>query len=303
MEETLSTLDYALRAKSIRNKPELNQRMSRNALLRDYIAEIERLKADILATREKNGIYFSEENWKQICDDQELQATELAEAKKQVAIVEKESKSVREEYDESIALLKRREEELKETKERLEVKKEVLAHTKAELDDVRVTLEEETIVRKAHQHTEIVLDGVASGLNKIVKSSLQDVSDLFSKLGTTRQPPVCHLTLSVPTQRGNKQLLPPILRQSTHTETTFPLQRMHLRKNLPSSLAQQRNTSIVYTAKPGNLRLSIWNRWPLGQTGLRNIWQNWWNLLLRSKIMTAQSRKFYRPCKIHYRKP
>ena len=29
MEETLFTLDYALRAKSIRNKPELNQRMTR----------------------------------------------------------------------------------------------------------------------------------------------------------------------------------------------------------------------------------------------------------------------------------
>jgi kinesin family member 11 len=184
MEETLSTLDYALRAKSIRNKPELNQRMSRNALLKDYVIEIERLKADILATREKNGIYFSEENWKQICDEKELQATELAEAKKQVAIVEKQLRSVREEYDESIALLKRRETDLKETKERLVESKDVLARTEIELGDVRIALEEETIVRKAHQHTEVVLDGVASGLNKVVKHSLQDVSDLFSKLGT-----------------------------------------------------------------------------------------------------------------------
>ena len=30
IEETLSTLDYALWAKSIRNKPELNQRMTKN---------------------------------------------------------------------------------------------------------------------------------------------------------------------------------------------------------------------------------------------------------------------------------
>ena len=183
MEETLSTLDYALRAKSIRNKPELNQRMSRNALLKDYIAEIERLKADILATREKNGIYFSEENWKQICDDQELQATELAEAKKQVEIVEKELRSVREEYDESIALLKHREYELKETRGRLSEREETLAQTEGELEKVRIVLKEETTVRKAHQHTEAVLDEVATGLNKAVKDSLQDVSGLFSKLG------------------------------------------------------------------------------------------------------------------------
>ncbi|KAK2466898.1 hypothetical protein APHAL10511_001156 [Amanita phalloides] len=182
MEETLSTLDYALRAKSIRNKPELNQRMSRNALLKDYISEIERLKADILATREKNGIYFSEENWKQICDQQELRATELAEAKKQVEIVEKELRSVRDEYDESIGLLKRRENELKHTREKLAEREDLLARTEVELGDVRVALEEETIIRKAHQHTEVVLDGVASGLNKVVKDSLHDISDLFSKL-------------------------------------------------------------------------------------------------------------------------
>ncbi|KAF8628422.1 hypothetical protein AX15_003943 [Amanita polypyramis BW_CC] len=182
MEETLSTLDYALRAKSIRNKPELNQRMSRNALLKEYITEIERLKADILATREKNGIYFSEENWKQICDEQELQATELAEAKKQVEIVEKELRSVREEYDEGIALLKRRENELKETREVLSEREETLVQTEGELETVRTALWEETAVRKAHQHTEAALDEVATGLNNVVKDSLQDVSGLFSKI-------------------------------------------------------------------------------------------------------------------------
>ena len=48
LEETYSTLDYAIRAKSIRNKPEINQRMTRNSLLKEYIALIENLKADLL---------------------------------------------------------------------------------------------------------------------------------------------------------------------------------------------------------------------------------------------------------------
>ena len=48
LEETYSTLDYAIRAKSIRNKPEINQRMTRNALLKEYITLIENLKADLL---------------------------------------------------------------------------------------------------------------------------------------------------------------------------------------------------------------------------------------------------------------
>ena len=47
MEETLSTLDYAIRAKTIRNKPEINQRMTKGSLIKEYVAEIVRLKAQI----------------------------------------------------------------------------------------------------------------------------------------------------------------------------------------------------------------------------------------------------------------
>jgi kinesin family member 11 len=122
MEETLSTLDYAFRAKSIHNKPEVNQRMTRNALLKEYVAEIERLKADVLAAREKNGIFFSEETWNQLSAEQELRQTEMEEAKKQVEIVECQLRSVREEFEQSIALLMKRDGELKVTKERLREK-------------------------------------------------------------------------------------------------------------------------------------------------------------------------------------
>ncbi|KAA8578088.1 hypothetical protein FQN60_002512, partial [Etheostoma spectabile] len=49
--ETLSTLEYASRAKNIMNKPE------------EYTEEIERLKRDLAATRDKNGVYLSAENY------------------------------------------------------------------------------------------------------------------------------------------------------------------------------------------------------------------------------------------------
>ena len=48
LEESLSTLEYAHRAKNIRNKPEVNQKMTKRALIREYVNEIERLKADLL---------------------------------------------------------------------------------------------------------------------------------------------------------------------------------------------------------------------------------------------------------------
>ena len=51
IEETISTLDYAHRAKNIRNRPEVNQKMSKKSLLRDYLSEIERLRRDLLVSQ------------------------------------------------------------------------------------------------------------------------------------------------------------------------------------------------------------------------------------------------------------
>lgn len=58
-DETLSTLDYAYRAKNITNYPKINEVLCRKALLKEYTKEIERLKKDLAATREKNGINLS----------------------------------------------------------------------------------------------------------------------------------------------------------------------------------------------------------------------------------------------------
>lgn len=183
IEETLSTLDYALRAKSIKNKPELNQRTTRNSLIKDYVAEIERLKADLVAAREKNGIFFSEETWNQMVAEQEMHKTELEEARKQVQIVEGQMRSVRDEFEQSIGLLKIREGELKETRRKLGFAETALEKKEEELVNVQGALEEEIIVRQAHQETEVALDRVASGLKKVVNHSVNDLVSLFQKLG------------------------------------------------------------------------------------------------------------------------
>lgn len=59
LKEMLSTLEYAHRAKNITNRPEINQKVCKRELLKEYTKEIERLKRDLMATREKNGVYVS----------------------------------------------------------------------------------------------------------------------------------------------------------------------------------------------------------------------------------------------------
>lgn len=57
-------MEYAHRAKNILNKPEVNQKLTKKALIKEYTEEIERLKRDLAAAREKNGVYISEENFR-----------------------------------------------------------------------------------------------------------------------------------------------------------------------------------------------------------------------------------------------
>ncbi|KAI0035071.1 kinesin motor domain-containing protein, partial [Vararia minispora EC-137] len=182
MEETLSTLDYAIRAKSIRNKPEVNQRMTRNALLKEYIGEIERLKADLLAAREKNGIFFSEDTWNQMSVEHELTRTEMEEAKRQVEVVEGQLRAVREEFEESMNLLVTRDSELKNTRERLEETTGALQMTEEQLHVTKGALEDEIVVRQAYQENEAIIDEIARGLKKTVHESLADNEALHAKL-------------------------------------------------------------------------------------------------------------------------
>ena len=183
MEETLSTLEYALRAKSIRNKPEVNQRLTKNALVKEYVAEIERLKADLLAAREMNGIYFSQDSWDQMSSENEARQAQHDEAKRQAAIAESKLNSVREEFEQCMGLLLKREGELTASQDTLRVTTEKLHAKDAELEVIKDELADETIVREAHQQTEAYLNNVAEELRTTLEQSVEDVHSLFDKLG------------------------------------------------------------------------------------------------------------------------
>ncbi|VDP44318.1 unnamed protein product [Schistosoma margrebowiei] len=66
LEETLSTLDYAHRAKNIENRPEINARLNKTDLVKGYNEELERLRRDLEAARTKNGIFVNEENYQML---------------------------------------------------------------------------------------------------------------------------------------------------------------------------------------------------------------------------------------------
>lgn len=56
-------MDYAHRAKNIQNRPEINQKLNKNQLIKGYNEELERLRRDLEAARSKNGVFIDGDNY------------------------------------------------------------------------------------------------------------------------------------------------------------------------------------------------------------------------------------------------
>ncbi|WVR09342.1 hypothetical protein IAU60_006408 [Kwoniella sp. DSM 27419] len=182
MEETLSTLDYAIRAKSIRNRPEVNAHMTKTGLLKEYVGDIERLKAELLASREKNGIYIPEDQWKEMQEAQIKQKSDFDEAVLKAGMIEVELATKKQEFDEVSDKLLATEEDLLQVREAERQLTELLEETKVVLERVKVELQEEAVVSNAYKRGEDRLDQVAGGLSRVAKESVHDVGGLFDKL-------------------------------------------------------------------------------------------------------------------------
>lgn len=109
LDETLSTLDYALRAKSITLRPEANQRMLRAALIREYVAEIDHLRADLAATRAHSGVYVDADNWARLEDERAARTHRIAELERREQVAHSQLASMREQLAQNTHALARAE--------------------------------------------------------------------------------------------------------------------------------------------------------------------------------------------------
>jgi kinesin family protein 11 len=183
MEETLSTLDYAIRAKSIRNRPEVNAHMTKTGLLKEYIGDIERLKAEVMAAREKNGIYIPEDQWREMHEARAKQNSDYEEAKLRASAATVELATKKKEFEQLTEQFIFTTEELERTREAERQLGGMIKEAQKELEAARVRLEEEKIVSEAYQQGEARLHQVAGGLKAVANESISDVGGLFDKLG------------------------------------------------------------------------------------------------------------------------
>jgi kinesin family protein 11 len=179
IEETLSTLDYANRAKKIRNKPEVNQRMTKRVLLSSYTQEIERLKSDLQASREKNGVFLSPERYDEVTSTIETQSQLLEQAQSEIDLRDEQIKDHQIKYL-SVAG------ELKETKRLLQGTQDKLRIQTSRATRFLKRIREDQKVYQVVSHREVALREIMDRMMGTITAAATDVVNMHDGLVTAR---------------------------------------------------------------------------------------------------------------------
>jgi kinesin family protein 11 len=182
LEETISTLDYAFRAKNIKNKPQVNQLLSKKTLLKEFTIEIEKLKTELMATRRKNGVYLTQESYEELSNESESRRIQIKEQKERIETIECNlNRKIQDLFalTSSLTSLKKDHET---TKTMLESTKGILEKTEAVLEYTRNALEEEMFIRAQHEKTEERLAASNKNLISTLGQTTDDIGGLHAKL-------------------------------------------------------------------------------------------------------------------------
>lgn len=179
----MSTLDYAARAGKIRNKPQMNTMLTKKTLLREYVTEIERLKADLKAARLKHGVFLTQESFDELSETSESRRILIEEFERKCEQLEHAIGKKQKEYENAMSLFMSTEKELATTTSDLNLTRESLQITENDLQQTKTTARNELLLRKAHQSTEERLAEVGKGLVSTVNATVKDVNALHAKIG------------------------------------------------------------------------------------------------------------------------
>lgn len=150
VDETISTLDYAFRAKNIRNKPQVSQVVSKKILLAEFTTEIERLKSKLIATRQRNGVHLIPKTYEQITTESESRRILVDKQSDKIVTIESNLRNKVQELFVLSTSFNSLKKDNERTRESLADAKTVLKQTEIVLAYTRQNLREESQLRKAY---------------------------------------------------------------------------------------------------------------------------------------------------------
>ena len=178
-EETLSTLDYAHRAKNITNKPEVNQKISKKEKLLEYHHEIDKLKTELQAAREKDGVFLPK-------DAYEEQIKARANQDEEIVALTKELQAKEIQLDEFLEMFNDTKARLEKTTEERDKNIRALNCTRSVLHKTENDKRQEEYLKQKHHETEKKVTQQAKVLLEASVKSTKDLSRVHDKLDRIR---------------------------------------------------------------------------------------------------------------------
>ncbi|KAK3124120.1 hypothetical protein QOZ80_8AG0640690 [Eleusine coracana subsp. coracana] len=182
LEETLSTLDYAHRAKSIKNRPEVNQKMMKSTLIKDLYGEIDRLKAEVYAAREKVGVYIPKERYQQEENERKAMAEQIEKMTASQEADQKQITELQQKYNSELQHSADLSKKLEVTEKCLDHTSNLLSTTKEDLKQAQYNLTVKDYIISEQKKAENALTHQACVLRSDLEKFSRDNVSLYSKI-------------------------------------------------------------------------------------------------------------------------
>ncbi|XP_041995168.1 kinesin-like protein KIN-5D [Salvia splendens] len=182
LEETLSTLDYAHRAKNIKNKPEINQKMMKSAVIKDLYFEIDRLKQEVYAAREKNGIYIPRDRYLQEEAEKKAMSERIERMELDLDSRDKQLAELQDLYNSQQQSTAELSDKLEKTEKRLQETEHVLLDLEERHMQANATIKEKEFLISNLLKSEKALIERALELRSELEDAASDITNLFTKI-------------------------------------------------------------------------------------------------------------------------
>lgn len=175
LEETLSTLEYAHTAKSIKNKPEINAKYSKLFLMKELSGDLENLKNELRAQREKNGVYLPFDQYEKIIEESKRSKIKIDELSHEIEQLSSERDDFRENLENEQMIHKL-------TQKNLQEKEILLEDVTQQFNQISNELQKTEFILDATKRTESLLLIQAEDLKNQLYESIQEVEGLRQKI-------------------------------------------------------------------------------------------------------------------------
>ena len=157
--------------------------MTKRALLKDYINQIEKLKADLSASRDKNGIYLSPESYNALVSENQGTKTSVDELTKILAAKKEEFDEFEQKFKLQSEMLKAEQVKLAYANNEINEKSLVIEKLNENIVGLNNDLMEQKLLTAAHEQKEEELDLLASKLAQDLENSNKELEGMQNKIG------------------------------------------------------------------------------------------------------------------------